>query len=182
MSKSLLLLLPPLLNEELIQQTLQNFHQLNNNENLKLKTCNFNISNVNGENFSSDIYQVQVHYEVYNKSQQISFIIKVMKPEEVELGSNEKIMLKTILPEMENYLNNVTYYNKLHAKCLLSKREPNEFYVLENLNTLGYHCADRSKGLDFQHAKILMEKIAKLHASSMMFNKNVSKILYLLSK
>lgn len=174
MSKSVL---PSLLNVELIQQVLQNLHQLNNSEAIKIKAYDYKLSPANGEYFCSEIYRVEVQYEINNKSEYKSFIVKVMIPEIAEMGTNEEIMLKTVLPKMENFMreiNNENHSEKLYAKCLLSEREPNEFYVLENLNSLGYYCKDRTKGLDFEHAKILMEKISKFHASSMMLNKKVS--------
>lgn len=167
-----------LLNKELFQQALQNLHQLNNENNLKITKCDFKLSPANGENFCSSIYQVEVQYELNGKSEQTSFIVKILIPEELEMGSNEEIMLKTVLPAMENYLKEIYKENddsiKLYAKCLLSANIEREFFILENLNSLGYFCVDRCKGLDYEHAKLIMEKLGKLHGASMLFNKNVS--------
>lgn len=175
MSKTIL---PSLLNEDLIQRALQNLHQLNDTKVLKLKSCNFKHTPANGDNFCSEIYQVEVQYELNDNNEHKSFIVKLTVPsEDSESGTNEEIMFKTVLPEMESVLieiSGINCYNKFNAKCLISEYKPVEFYVFENLNSLGYYCADRSKGLNFEHAKILMEKIAKFHAASMMFYKKVS--------
>lgn len=175
MSKTVL---SPLLNEELIKSALQNYHNVNNTQAFQLKACDFKLSTANGENFCSEIYQVEVCYELNGNTEQKSFIIKLMIPEIAEIGSNEQVMFETVLPAMENLLKvkkEGEMENKLYAKCLISHRNKrDEYYVLENLNSLGYFCADRIKGLNLGHAEVVMRKIARFHAASMMFNKKVS--------
>ncbi|XP_065360924.1 uncharacterized protein LOC135954644 [Calliphora vicina] len=164
MSKTVL---SPLLNEELIKRALQSYHNIQNKSAFTLKACDFKLSSANGENFCSKIYQVDVQYELNGNDENTSFIVKIVIPEIAELGSNEAIMLNSILPAMEKCLNE----NKLYARCLISESQKDEFYVLENLNSLGYFCADRTKGLDLEHAQVLMTKIAKFHAASMLYAK-----------
>lgn len=38
--------------------------------------------------------------------------------------------------------------------------------ILEDLAPLGYKMADRKTGFDMEHCKLILTKIAKLHASS----------------
>lgn len=173
--------LPPLLNEQLIERALRNYHNINDTTAvLKLKNCNFKCSPASAENFCSDIYQVNVTYELNGNAGEKSFIVKIMKPEIAELGSNEEIMFQTVLPAMERILNATNESaSKLHARCLVSESKKVEFYVLENLNSLGYYSADRCKGLDLAHALLVMRKIAQFHAASMMFAKKVSPQLVL---
>lgn len=66
------------------------------------------------------------------------------------------------------------FVKNCNSRCLVSERNGHEFYVLENLNSLGYFCADRVKGLDEAHGRVLMQKIAKFHAASMLYAKKVS--------
>ncbi|XP_065361411.1 uncharacterized protein LOC135955053 [Calliphora vicina] len=177
MSKTVL---SPLLNEELIKRALQSYHNVNNASAFIVKACNFKLSSANGDNFCSEIYQVDVQYELNGNAEKQNFIVKIMIPEIAEIGSNEKEMFNIVLPAMEKCLNVVEgeNENKLYAKCLISeanKRE--EFYVLENLNSLGYYCADRIKGLDLQHALVLMRKIAKFHAASMLYAKQFPQVV-----
>lgn len=175
MSKTVL---SPLLNEKLIESALQNYHNVNNPQAFNIKACEFKLSPANGENFCSEIYQVEVRYELNGNSEQKSFIIKLMIPEIAEIGSNEQVMFETVLPAMEKLLGTDEegkMENKLYAKCLISQRSNrDEYYVLENLNSLGFYSADRIKGLNLEHAEVLMKKIARFHAASMMFNKKVS--------
>ena len=168
--------LSPLLNEALIERALRNYHSVNSTTALKLKSCDFKCSPASCENFCSDIYQVDVIYELNGNAGEKSFIVKIMIPKVAELGSNEERMFNIVLPAMERILNvtNEESANKLHARCLVSERKDAEFYVLENLKSLGYYCADRCEGLDLAHALILMKKIAQFHAASMMFGKKVS--------
>lgn len=166
---------PPIINEALIKRALENFHNVNNTNTLLVKACDFKLSSASGDNFCSEIYQVDVQYELNGNDEKKLFLIKIMIPEIAEIGSNEEIMFTTVLPGMESCLNENAYdiANKLHARCLISERKKDEFYVLENLNALDYYCADRVKGLDVEHGQVLMQKIAKFHAASMMYAKKV---------
>ncbi|XP_037815498.1 uncharacterized protein LOC119606166 [Lucilia sericata] len=169
--------LSSLLNEELIKRALQSYHNLNNLSALEIKACDFKLSPANGENFCSEIYLVEVQYEINGNAEQKSLIAKILIPEIADLGSNEFRMLNTILPGMEKCLSTAENDNKLYAKCLLSESDKEEFYILENLNSLGYYCADRCKGLDYEHAEIVMKKLAKFHAASMIYNKKFPDIV-----
>ncbi|KAI8122125.1 hypothetical protein CVS40_7024 [Lucilia cuprina] len=166
-----------LLNEELIKCALLNYHNSNNSSAFKIKACEFKLSPANGENFCSEIYLVKVKYEINGNVEQKSLIAKILIPEIADLGSNEFLMLNTILPGMEQCLTGAENDNKLHAKCLLSESDKEEFYILENLNSLGYYCADRCKGLDYEHAEIVIKKIAKFHAASMIYAKKFPDIV-----
>lgn len=70
--------LPPQLNEELIERALQNLHHLKNSKALKIKVCDYKLSPANGEYFCSEIYPVDVQYELNGQFKQKSFIVKVM--------------------------------------------------------------------------------------------------------
>ncbi|TMW42796.1 hypothetical protein DOY81_012123, partial [Sarcophaga bullata] len=125
-----------------------------------------------GENYCSDIYQIDVEYEVNGNADNKSFIVKIMIPEFIDIGSNEKIMFSEVLPAMENILKSKNIKNpKLHGQCWVHENNKDEIYVVENLNSLGYSCAERTMGLDLQQSRILIKKIAKFHAASMLYVK-----------
>ncbi|XP_073838458.1 uncharacterized protein [Musca autumnalis] len=175
---------PALLNEALIVRALCEAHKTIA-ECIKIKACDFTISSVNGENFCSDIYDVDVKYVINGIAMQKCFIVKIMIPEIAEIGTNEQVMFTTVLPIMENYLNAVEgrEREKLFAKCFLTERQGNnEFYILENLNTLGYICGDRIKGLDEAHGHLVMQKIAKYHAASIIYQMKFPQVVESLEK
>ena len=170
--------LPSVLNEQLVIRALQTYHGVNSSTCLKLKACDFKRSLVSGENYCSDIYQIDVQYNVNGNANNKSFIVKIMIPEFIDIGSNEKIMFSEVLPAMENILKSKNIENpKLHGQCWVYENKKDEIYVLENLNSLGYSCADRTKGLDLQQSRIITQKIAKFHAASMLYVKEVSLII-----
>lgn len=172
--------LPSVLNEELVKRALQTCHGLNSSSCLKLKNCDFKRSLVSGENYCSDIYQIDVEYDVNGNANNKWFIVKIMIPEFIDIGSNEKIMFSEVLPAMENILKSKNVENpKLHGQCWVYENKKHEVYVLENLNYLGYFCAERTKGLDLQQSRILIKKMAKFHAASMLYVKEVSLSLLL---
>lgn len=159
-----------------MERALQSYHNEYTVCVVELKACDFKLSSASGENFCSAIYQADVEYKLNGNTRRNSFIVKIMIPEIAEMGSNEEVMFNTVLPAMEKLLNSNgnNDENKLHARCLISERNEHEFYVLENLNSLGYYCADRLNGLSLEQALVLMQKIAKFHAASMLFAKEVS--------
>lgn len=54
-------------------------------------------------------------------------------------------------------------------KCYLIQEEPNKLMVFNDMKELGYKMIDRKKGLDFDHCKLLLQKLADFHATSMVF-------------
>lgn len=96
---------PKLANEALIARVLCEIHQTTA-ECVKIKASDFKILSENGENFCSDIYVVNVQYELNgNDNQETSFILKILKQEITKIGTNESLMLTKVLPVMETYLN-----------------------------------------------------------------------------
>ncbi|XP_011291260.1 uncharacterized protein LOC101894911 [Musca domestica] len=177
-------LVPTLLNEARIVRALCEAHKTTV-ECIEIKACDFKLSSANGENFCSDIYEVDVNYEINGNAMQKSFILKLMIPEIAEIGTNEQLMFTEVLPVMEGYLNTVEGKgtDKLFAKCFLTERQgKHEFYLLENLNTLGYMCGDRVKGLNEVEGHMVMQKIAKYHAASILYQKEFPDIVDSLEK
>lgn len=168
--------LPSVLNEELVTCALQNYHSVNSCASLKLKKCDIKRSSICGQNYCSDIYEIDVEYEINGNADNKSLIVKVLIPECIDNDLNEKIMFSEVLPGMENILKKQNVENpKLYAQCLLhEKNKKDEVYVLENLNSMGYFCAERTKGLNLNESRILMQKIAKFHAASKLYAKEVN--------
>uniref|UniRef100_A0A1I8P7T0 CHK kinase-like domain-containing protein n=1 Tax=Stomoxys calcitrans TaxID=35570 RepID=A0A1I8P7T0_STOCA len=172
-----------LVNKLLIARVLANNHHTNI-DNIEVQTSDVKLSSTNGENFCSDIYVAKVTYKLNGNDLQSSFIVKIMRPEIAEIGTNEEQMFTRVLPTMEGFFNRLRNAKiKLYPRCFLTEKvDGHEFYVLEDLNTMGYFCADRIRGLDEAHARLLMQKIGQFHAASLMYEKKFPEIVNSLGK
>jgi hypothetical protein len=52
--------------------------------------------------------------------------------------------------------------------------EPYEIIVLDDLSGFGYVLKDRKVGIDLEHAKLVLSKLAKFHAASAIQYEKVS--------
>jgi hypothetical protein len=52
--------------------------------------------------------------------------------------------------------------------------EPDPVIVLEDLGFLNYKMGNRLIGVDFEHCRQVMKKLARFHAASVVYNNNVS--------
>lgn len=52
------------------------------------------------------------------------------------------------------------------CRCFYATRVPYQMIVFEDLGEAGFVMADRNNGLDKEHCTLMLEHLAKLHASS----------------
>lgn len=133
-----------------------------------------------GDNYTSDLFRTTIEYTTAKcrDIECLSVIIKcagdgggakTLFATELKLFEKETNMFGKILPQ----LHNITGQSSLSAECLLTELEPKGLLVLQDLSPLGYKMADRRKGLDMDHCFLIMEKMAQLHASSvLLYEKN----------
>lgn len=86
---------------------------------------------------------------------------------------------KEVFQTRELFANEATMYRllpillgkkqKIVANCLFADTEQ---IILEDLKPQGFLLADRIEGLDFDHTKIVLEKLAELHAASLILEHN----------
>lgn len=60
----------------------------------------------------------------------------------------------------------VFYVYLFCLRCFYATSSPVQLIVFQDLKEIGFVMADRHAGLDDQHCKLVLEKLAKLHASS----------------
>lgn len=80
--------------------------------------------------------------------------------------ANERTMYMAVLPELEA-LSGDTFA----PQCYVVRSEPLQLFVFNDLTQLGYTMMERRTGLDFEHAKLVMNKLAHFHAASMALGK-----------
>lgn len=57
----------------------------------------------------------------------------------------------------------------MFTRCVLTSDEPVEIIVMDDLGVDAYKMANRFKGLDMDHAKLTLVKLAKFHAASAVY-------------
>uniref|UniRef100_A0A0A1WRG4 Uncharacterized kinase-like protein D1044.1 n=1 Tax=Zeugodacus cucurbitae TaxID=28588 RepID=A0A0A1WRG4_ZEUCU len=183
---------PSYLNADFIKQVLESHfngaHDGGNNNKVEILECQFERATAEGENFCSVIYRAKVQFCLQradaensknsNAKRNITVIVKDVLGEIAELGSNELVMYKHVLPEMQKILELPAEENKIgdgaavpkfYATCYYSARDPREIYVLEDLNDAGYCGMNRYVGLDLEETKVVLKKLAIFHAASMKY-------------
>ena len=63
--------------------------------------------------------------------------------------------------------------NIVSSRCFYATAEPIQILVFEDLKALGYEMADRQNGIDEEHCNLVMNKLGKFHASSMLLFQQV---------
>uniref|UniRef100_A0A336LXE6 CSON006815 protein n=1 Tax=Culicoides sonorensis TaxID=179676 RepID=A0A336LXE6_CULSO len=125
-----------------------------------------------GSNFSSVLLRVTVKL-CNNKS--VSLIVKTIIREEVasdvlinqfNVHEKEIFVYAVILPEYAKIFNT----NNPFTPFVYDIDHVNSAIIFEDLSKKGFVVADRVKCLDEQHCEKVLEKLAKLHAGSMILN------------
>ncbi|XP_037931998.1 uncharacterized protein LOC119666791 [Teleopsis dalmanni] len=145
----------------------------------KIHKIHFSMGSKTGENYCSEIYRVQITYSGnnYEKLKNLSLIIKSMLQTEatdflidLDVYIKEKVMYRDILPRLEMLLPDGA---KFGARLYFSLKEPIKTLVFEDLCDKGFEVASRESGLDVAHARLVLQKLAQFHATSMVLAKKV---------
>ena len=126
-----------------------------------------------GENFASSLYLLTANYSTLNDdNKSISFIVKcrleneMMEAIETEFNvfSRETQFYKVIANEMEKLLRSINDSTDFATKLIYCD---DRMIVLENLKESGYGIEDVKVGLEKEQVSMILEKLAKFHACSM---------------
>uniref|UniRef100_A0A1L8DYN9 Putative ecdysteroid kinase n=1 Tax=Nyssomyia neivai TaxID=330878 RepID=A0A1L8DYN9_9DIPT len=131
-----------------------------------------------GENYASVMYRVKLQLE--NKEKNIvqkSFIVKTIP----DLGIHQEMLKQfNVFPkEIEMYSNIIPAFEKMYEnagvkitfgpRCLLAGFEPTDVIVMEDMIEKNFTMANRKVGLDLEHCELLLGKLAKFHAASVVY-------------
>ncbi|XP_058818073.1 uncharacterized protein LOC131681334 [Topomyia yanbarensis] len=128
-----------------------------------------------GENFSSDILRIRIVYKRNHEIDRVqSYILKVALVtegmaamlEEYDVFHREIIFYKNILPKIEELLKMTNYQKKLAPSCHRININDPKHFVFEDLAQDGFKAANRKIGLDYRQLELLLEKVAKFHATT----------------
>ncbi|KAM8720354.1 hypothetical protein ACLKA7_006405 [Drosophila subpalustris] len=126
-----------------------------------------------GENYCSKIYRARALYRSHKRQldEELALIVKsiAITPatqflEELAVYLREKIFYFDVLGKLEVLIGDGS---KFGAKCFYTTREPIQTIVFDDLTQYGYKLASRQNGLNEEHCVVILQKLGKFHASSM---------------
>ncbi|XP_017893376.1 uncharacterized protein LOC108632987 [Ceratina calcarata] len=160
--------------------------QLLNKNVIVLKVTENSLSE-KGLNFLSDLYKVDVRYKIVTKNNNeiaesektSSMFIKVEPSNKLSKDMcqqqsfclTEMRILRDVLPQIEELVG-----CQFGPKLYYSLENPTVL-IMENLLERGFFMKDRQKGLPFEHCRLVVERIAKLHAGSVAFFEKDPKLI-----
>lgn len=81
---------------------------------------------------------------------------------ESQVFEKEMVMYEKLLPELEEKAG-VSF----SPRCFHVQEDGHKLMVFSDMKDMGFKMGNRSKGLDFEHCKLVVISLAKFHASSM---------------
>eukprot|EP00099_Drosophila_melanogaster_P017318 NP_573269.1 uncharacterized protein Dmel_CG7135 [Drosophila melanogaster] len=166
---------PPLyLTPQFFRRTLE--HGL---QQLDLQVIGVQLTNLTrgGENYCSNIYRAQIKYRnAESCAMETSLIVKSMPDEKqailarLHIYNKETLFYMHIKPKLEALMwRAVDSFSAwtLAPKHYYSTTQPEQTIILEDLCAAGYQLKCRQLGLDFDHAALVMAKLAEYHALTM---------------
>ncbi|XP_055638672.1 uncharacterized protein LOC129776822 [Toxorhynchites rutilus septentrionalis] len=167
--------IPEYLNENLIRKSLVNGFQ---DESVAVENFNITPATSAGDNYMSDVFRVRVEYRTISNEEEpckISLIVKCMPDDgsrgqmlkELDLYEKEAEMYRSVIPELSKIADNEFF----SAKLFYATQTPVRMLWFQDLRPLQFTMAVRKTGFDFDHCALVMKKIGKFHAASMLYAK-----------
>lgn len=147
-------------------------------DDLKVEEYKIAMATSVGDNFASQIYRIQLSVKRRKdekEAEKLSVIAKIELPgimgEETKKWKafeREGKALSKTLPLIYKNLNSVDpEENEFWAKCYYTGGPPTEIIIMEDLKPAGYSIGNRFEGFDMTHSKLVLQNLAKLHATSL---------------
>lgn len=160
------------ISKEYFEKALRKFYK---DESLVLEEIQVKPAVGKGENYAGVIDRVSLAYKSGSKNKASSVILKYNFENdafvdhvygEYKIFDREMKIYERILPKLSFYLQNITNANeKTFADTVFVDFE-NQAMLLEDLSLKKFVTGDRIAKLDFEHAKLVLKKLAYMHAAS----------------
>ncbi|ENN77501.1 hypothetical protein YQE_06027, partial [Dendroctonus ponderosae] len=199
-----IMLVPVWFTKELFQNALRIFHQ---NSDIHVLDVSTKDAIPAGENYTSDLFRSTIKYRCSKSGriEVISVIVKCANEEggvkenlekELNLFEKEAEMFGRTFPAMYDVLGGMrnvfcslktncwvsgSFYT-LSSKCLLTSLVPHKIIILEDLTALGFNVLPRHIGFDLEHCFLVVEKLAQMHAASVIMYENDPSLVKLYSE
>lgn len=169
---------PRFLNESYIEGLVK---KIENSNEIKLKKFELKPVTKKGNHYASVMIRIIVDYVLESKTtKQVSLILKTTYDEkhseeegmkilkEFDIHSREMTMYRTILNDFHSLLTSIGDNTIFSARRYCEDLSTNTL-VFEDLIARKYRCANRIERLDLNHAKLALRKLAKFHATSIVY-------------
>lgn len=165
--------LPDFLNKAYLEKVLQK-HE---NESIRVQDFDCKPAVAAGNNYASLLLRVNVKYIKNAEDLEKSLIIKTVVADAemakmvIENGIYQKelVMYDRILPKFQNLLTSHGDTEQLFSPAVFVDHERCTL-IFDDLKQSGYTLANRLTGVDEKHVDLLIRKIAKFHACSMVLS------------
>ncbi|CAL4144096.1 unnamed protein product, partial [Meganyctiphanes norvegica] len=138
-----------------------------------------------GDNFASFVTSIQVKFKKGDQNRQISYVVKLNHcypkllpdwPDLVpRLFEKEGKFYLEVLPELNRFMTESGQKLLPFPKCYYAQYdEGKEIVILEDLRPKQFKMTDRRKGMDLQHATLVIQGLGRLHAASSLLLKKYS--------
>nr|XP_029724744.1 uncharacterized protein LOC109412338 [Aedes albopictus] len=144
----------------------------------EIKIVDFNVeaATKKGDNYASEMYRADLEYEKDGKLVKCrrnlegkvipSGEIQRMIMEKNSIFPREIAVYRDILPKIHSLLESIGDSTLISPKCIFTTDDPKTMLVFEDIKDAGFQMVDRKLGLDLDHSKLVIGKLAKLHACS----------------
>ncbi|XP_035775478.1 uncharacterized protein LOC118457762 [Anopheles albimanus] len=130
-----------------------------------------------GDNYASVLYRVQVTVEVQGSPVTVPLIVKALPKfgiadeliQSMNLFPRETGMYGQVLPALEKLYADRGRPVTFGPRCLKLCSEPTAVIVLEDLRERDFRMANRRQGLDMEHSRMMLGRLAQFHAASAVY-------------
>jgi hypothetical protein len=141
------------------------------------------------ENYLSVVYRAKINVEIIKSKQRqfVDVIVKAMLSNLPEIKAwsvfpREIFIYNDILKSFEKiWRERANEVADFGPNCLKVAEEPYEVVVLDDLKAEGYQMLNRRLGVNVEQAKLVLAKLAKFHAASVIRHEEVSTVQLILS-
>ncbi|XP_055687441.1 uncharacterized protein LOC129792412 [Lutzomyia longipalpis] len=169
---------PRFLNKDYIEGLVR---KIENTDNVKLEKFELRPVTKKGNHYASVMIRILVDYVVESKNHKhLPLILKTTYDEkhdetesikllkEFDIHSREMVMYAKVLDNFHKLLRSINDDTQFSARRYCEDKATNTM-VFEDLMVRHYKCANRIERLDMAHAKLALKKLAKFHATSIMY-------------
>lgn len=167
---------PLWLNPNYFQDILRRHYK---NSSIKVRSANVEPCGSASDGFLSEMLRIHVTYFANSNDETESFVAKLDTNHELvieKVGSNgydvqkkEMMFYEVIAPQMEKIFIKLELSGKIIPKAVAIDHE-HDVIIFEDLKSLDFIMADRLAGMDENHVKLGLEKLAKFHAASLIIH------------
>lgn len=174
---------PEWLTEAYLQDALRKYY---NDRKIRINWVKVNPALGKGENYGGVLTRVKAqftrsdgsaqlgHYIVKSTFEGNEFAQNTMEP--YDIFNREMEIYEQVLPKLKALLREIGDTEQIFAETMAVDVD-NSSLIFEDLNARGFTMPDRLKGLDMKITRLVLRKLAKMHATSAVMNERENHIL-----